>query len=85
MLLLYIAPSDGDDDDHDVVHNDHDGDDVHADADNSIKVKNKEEKTPVQICHNLYIHQKCTFCQHYPEEGFLKALLATNKNSFKNL
>ena len=83
MLLLYIAPSDGDDDDHDVVHNDHDGDDDHADADNSIKVKNKEEKTPVQICHNLYIHQKCIFCKHIwhcnPEE----ALLATNKNSFK--
>ena len=64
MLLLYIAPSDGDDDDHDVVHIDHDRDDDHADADNSIKVEDKEEKTPVQICHNLYIHQKCIFWQH---------------------
>ena len=61
MLLLYIAPSDGDDDNHDVVHNDQDKDDDHAVAGNSIKVKNKEEKTPMQICHNLYIHQKCIF------------------------
>ena len=88
MLLLYIAPSDGDDDDHDVVHNERwNRDDDHADADNSIKVKNKEEKTPVQICHNLYIHQKCFFFQHilhYNPEEVLKALLATNKNSLKN-
>ena len=69
MLLLYIAPSDGDDD--------------HADADNSIKVKNKEEKTPVQICHNLYIHQVCIFCQHILHCNPEEALLATNKNSFK--
>ena len=66
MLLLYIAHSDGDDDDHDFVHNERwNRDDDHADADNSIKVKNKEEKTTVQICHNLYIHQKCIFLPTY--------------------
>ena len=85
MLLLYIAPSDGDDDNHDVVHNDQDKDDDHAVTGNSIKVKNKEENTPMQICHNLYIHQKCIFCQHILHCNPEEALLATNKNSFKNL
>ena len=62
MLLLYIAHSDGDYDDHDIVQNERlHRDDDHADADNSIKVKNKEGQTPVQICHNIYIHQKCIF------------------------
>ena len=73
MLLLYIAHSDGDYDDHDIVQNERlHRDDDHADADNSIKVKNKEEKLQCRFVTTFTSTRSVFFCQHIlhynPEE-----------------